>query len=161
MLMIRSRMIAAMLLSAIAGTPASAAPVPTACTAATGLEAYRGKVVYLDFWASWCVPCRLSFPFMNRLDQDLRERGLVVLALNLDARRADAERFLAGHPAQFVLGFGNNEACARGMGVAAMPSSYLIDRHGNVRAVHAGFRPGQAANVRAEVERLLSESGAS
>jgi peroxiredoxin len=121
------------------------------------LRALRGKVVYVDFWASWCRPCTQSFPFLNALDRDLRARGLEVLGINVDEREADARAFLARYPASFRLGADPSGECPRAFEVAAMPSSYLVDRKGVVRAVHLGFRPGQAPKLRQALEALLAE----
>src|SRR5207249_3774894 len=67
------------------------------------MRQFRGKVVYVDFWASWCAPCARSFPFMNDLDREFRDRGLIVLAINLDEKLEDARAFLAKYPASFAL----------------------------------------------------------
>lgn len=117
----------------------------------------RGQVVYLDFWASWCGPCRQSFPFMNSLEAELGEQGLAVVAVNLDEETADAANFLAVHPVHFQVAGGDNTACASAFQVEAMPSSYLIDRAGRLRLVHHGFRAGDAETLRARIEALLAE----
>ncbi len=122
------------------------------------LQQYRDKVLYVDFWASWCRPCAQSFPFMNRLYRELRGQGLQILAINLDENRPDAKAFLAEHPVDFTLVADVNGQCAQAFGVTAMPSSYLVDRQGAIREVHRGFRPGDAARLRSRVEQLLAES---
>lgn len=104
------------------------------------LSALKGHVVYLDFWASWCAPCRESFVFMNRLQQELGPEGLTVLAVNVDSNRDDAERFLREHPAQFRVAFDAQGTLAEKMHVHLMPSSFVIDRHGQVQMRHEGFR---------------------
>lgn len=140
---------------------AVAAPACPLAIDATGapkaLAELRGKVVYLDFWASWCGPCRQSFPFMNALETEMRDKGLAVVAVNLDEEAADAASFLTAHPAQFQVAGGDNAACASAFKVEAMPSSYLIDRAGRVRLVHHGFRAGDAEALRAQLETLLAE----
>ncbi|MBX9609407.1 MAG: TlpA family protein disulfide reductase [Gammaproteobacteria bacterium] len=128
-----------------------------ASDAPKALAELRGKVVYLDFWASWCGPCRQSFPFMNALQSELGDKGLAVVAVNLDEEAADAASFLTAHPAQFQVAGGDNAACASAFQVEAMPSSYLIDRAGRVRLVHHGFRAGDAEALRAQLETLLAE----
>lgn len=117
----------------------------------------EGKVVYLDFWASWCVPCRQSFPFMSQMQRELKGQGLEVIAVNLDENLQDAKRFLARHPAQFTVVADVSQQCAQQYAVKAMPSSYLIDRNGIVRKVHLGFRPGEALEFRKAVEQVLME----
>lgn len=122
------------------------------------LSQYRGQVVYLDFWASWCGPCAQSFPFMSELARDLRTKGLQVVGVNLDENLEDAHGFLESHPADITLVADMEGQCAQQFGVQAMPSSYLIDRQGVVRHIHMGFRPGEAQEFRALVEALLTGS---
>jgi len=111
----------------------------------------------VDFWASWCVACLASFPFMEQMQRDLGARGLQVVALNLDQKPADAQRFLAAHRVSFPIAMGSNEACAKQFGVGAMPSTFIVDRNRRIRAVHAGFRSGEARAIRGLVEQLLAE----
>lgn len=125
------------------------------------LRQFRGKVLYVDFWASWCTPCIQSFPFLNQLDGELRDKGLQVVAINLDERRADAQGFLDERPARFNVAVDDSKACPQAFGVKAMPSSYLVDRKGVIRHVHWGFRPHEAEQVRGLVEQLLAEAPAS
>ncbi|MGR8997853.1 MAG: TlpA family protein disulfide reductase [Gammaproteobacteria bacterium] len=133
-----------------------------ALTSITGTERYdlhqfQGKVLYVDFWASWCPPCAKSFPFMNDLDRDLKDSGLQVIGVNLDQAPEDAKAFLAKYPADFIVAADADEKCARGFDVKAMPSSYLVDRNGVIRHVHLGFRAGEAKELRVLAEQLLSE----
>lgn len=123
----------------------------------SSIAGLNGKVVYVDFWASWCVACLASFPFMERMQHELGPKGLEVVAVNLDQKPADAQRFLASHRVTFPIALGTNEACAKQFGVGAMPSTFLVDRSGRVRAIHSGFRPGEAATIRGLVEKLLAE----
>lgn len=124
------------------------------------LRQFRGDVLYVDFWASWCGPCAQSFPFMNGLEHELRNRGLRVLGVNLDENPADAQDFLTNHPAHFTVAGDAEQQCAAAFGVKAMPSSYLVDRNGVIRYEHLGFRPGEAEQFRVLVEQLLAESPA-
>ena len=119
--------------------------------------AYKGKVVYVDFWASWCPPCLKSLPFLNILDRDLKNRGLQVIGVNVDEHINDANAFLKNHPANFIVGSDSKGACPKAFGIMGMPSSYLIDRKGNVRLVHIGFRDGDRKELRQAIEQLLSE----
>jgi thiol-disulfide isomerase/thioredoxin len=137
----------------------TAAP-PCTLTLSTGqpvtFDAFRGQVLYVDFWASWCGPCLLSFPFMNDLQHSFGSQGLHVLAINMDEKPADAGRFLGQHPATFDVATGPNRQCAKDFGVAAMPTSFLVDRDGVVRGVHKGFRPGDVAELKVKVEELIA-----
>lgn len=124
------------------------------------LRQFRGKVLYVDFWASWCGPCAQSFPFLNELDRNLREQGLQIVGINLDENLEDAKAFLSNHPAGFAVATDASGQCPKDFGVQAMPSSYLIDRQGMIRHVRLGFRPGEAEQIRTLVEQLLAESPA-
>lgn len=121
------------------------------------LEQFRGRVVYLDFWASWCVPCRQSFPWMQTMKNAYEERGLTIITVNLDADRADAARFLAQFQPTFEVRFDPAGALAESYKVKGMPSSVLIDRHGAQRFTHVGFRPVDAAIYEAQLRELLAE----
>lgn len=119
---------------------------------------FLGKVVYVDFWASWCGPCAKSFPFMNQLQSHADEQGLSIVAVNVDESVSDAEGFLANQPAMFPIVMDANQQCAKAFGVQAMPSTYLIDRKGIVRYVHLGFRESESNTLKQQVEQLLQES---
>ena len=122
---------------------------------ATDLQKYKGKVVYVDFWASWCGPCAQSFPYMNKLHGDLHNKGLEIVGVNLDEEPAEARAFLAKTPAKFTVLADASGQCPQDFGVKAMPSSYLIDRQGVVRHVHLGFKPSESDQLRKQVEALL------
>jgi cytochrome c biogenesis protein CcmG, thiol:disulfide interchange protein DsbE len=121
------------------------------------LSAYRGKVVYLDFWASWCGPCKQSFPWMQAMQDTYRGQGLTVIAVNLDMERADANKFLNRFRPTFEVLFDPKGSLAAIYKVHAMPSSLLIDRHGVTRFTHEGFRPVDAAAYETQVQELLAE----
>jgi thiol-disulfide isomerase/thioredoxin len=122
---------------------------------AMDLKKYKGKVVYVDFWASWCGPCAQSFPYMNKLHSELHGKGLEIIGVNLDEELAEAQAFLAKTPAKFTVLADAGGQCPQDFGVKAMPSSYLIDRQGVVRHVHLGFKPTEAEQLRKQVEALL------
>ena len=124
-------------------------------TSDVSIRQFRGKVVYLDFWASWCAPCLVSFPFMNDIHKELGAKGLQVIAIDMDRQAGDGARFLQRHPASFAVGVGGGETCARKFDVQAMPTSFLIDRGGVIRMVHAGFRDGDRASLHAAAEQAL------
>ena len=106
-------------------------------------ERYSGKVVVLDFWASWCVPCRRSFPWLNAMQQKYADEGLTIIGVNLDMERDDAARFLEEYPAEFAILYDENQELARQFEVVAMPSSYVIGRDGKIVARHMGFKVKQ------------------
>ena len=122
------------------------------------LGGYRGKVVYVDFWASWCVPCRTSMPALEALYRKYAERGFVVVGVNKDDRITDAQRFLQRYPATFPQAVDADDRVVKAWGVAAMPSGYLVDRKGVVRAVHQGFTAETATALDQDIDRLLKEA---
>lgn len=121
------------------------------------IQAYRGQVVYLDFWASWCGPCLQSMPFMDEMQARLGERGLNVIALNLDEDPNDALVFLEQHPVKLRIASTEGDSCPTRYEVQAMPSSFLIDRQGVIRHIELGFKKGQSAEILQRVEALLAE----
>jgi cytochrome c biogenesis protein CcmG, thiol:disulfide interchange protein DsbE len=122
---------------------------------ALDLARYRGKVVLVDFWASWCEPCRHSFPWLNAMQARYADRGLVVIGVNVDRDRADADRFLQDVPATFPIVYDPAGALASQYDLPGMPASYVIGRNGNVVARHVGFRSNLQAEREAEVQQLL------
>lgn len=119
------------------------------------LEPVAGKVVWVDFWASWCVPCRRSFPWMNAMHEKYGSQGLQIIAVNVDKERTLADEFLAETPADFELRFDPTGALAQEFDVQAMPSSFLLDAAGNVIARHFGFRLGDSAQYEADIAAAL------
>jgi thiol-disulfide isomerase/thioredoxin len=138
--------------------PALGMPRLDGAGAKVAVREYRGKVVYVDFWASWCIPCRLSLPTLERLYKQHASRGFVVVGVNKDVRKDDAERFLSRTPVSFVLVDDSDDAAAKAFDVKTMPSGYLVDRKGIVRHVHGGFTKSTADALAEEVEKLLAES---
>jgi thiol-disulfide isomerase/thioredoxin len=116
------------------------------------VDSLRGRVVLLDFWASWCGPCRQSFPWMAELRERLAPRGLEIVAVDLDKNREQADAFLDRYPAAFTVAFDPKGATAQAYGVRAMPTSLLIGRDGKVVQIHAGFDPRTAASFAHEIE---------
>jgi thiol-disulfide isomerase/thioredoxin len=119
-----------------------------------------GKVVLVDFWASWCAPCRKSFPFLGELQQRHAGDGFVVLGINVDEERSEADRFLAAVPAAFEIVFDPEGASPKAFAVKAMPSSYLVGRDGRIVQVNLGFREQDKAGLASAVRELLAEEAA-
>ena len=122
------------------------------------LASLRGKVVYLDFWASWCGPCRVSFPQLEQMRQQLGPRGFEVLAVNVDEFEDDALRFLREIDVSYPVVRDGSGKSPGEWGIRGMPTGFLIDRHGRVRLVHQGYRKSDGDKLRSEVTRLLEES---
>jgi len=141
------------------GEPAPACSAPLLDGGRTiNVADYRGKVVYLDFWASWCGPCRQSFPFMNELQREFGGNGLQIVAVSVDKTAEDAQRFLTRYPAQFATALDSSGVCPAAYRLQGMPSSYVIDRKGTVRAIHAGFRDRDKAEIRQQLIDALNAS---
>lgn len=115
----------------------------------------KGQFVYIDFWASWCAPCRQSFPWMNALHAKYGPRGLKVVAINLDAKRTDADQFLAHTPAYFAVPFDARGESAKRLAIKVMPTSVLVDPEGRVIWVHTGFRQEDGPALEARIEKAL------
>lgn len=116
----------------------------------------KGKVVYVDFWASWCAPCKQSFPWMNDMQAKYGPRGLQIIGVTVDKKREDADKFLTGTPAKFAVAYDTTGKVAESYKPKGMPTSFLIGADGVVRAVHVGFREGDKAALEREIEAALS-----
>jgi thiol-disulfide isomerase/thioredoxin len=121
------------------------------------LSEFRGRVVYLDFWASWCAPCQQSFPWLQLMKDTYESRGLTVVAVNLDHHRPDAERFLARFHPNFDVRFDPLAEAAERFKVQGMPTGVIIDRRGVVRFTHIGFRPVDGAAYENQLREILAE----
>ena len=117
----------------------------------------QGKVVYLDFWASWCDPCRDSFPWMAEMKEKYGAQGLEVVAVNLDKERELADTFLKTMKVNFVVAFDASGESAEKYGLRGMPGSYLIGRDGNIQASHLGFNDKDKAKLEAAIRVLLQQ----
>lgn len=121
------------------------------------LESLKGKVVYLDFWASWCLPCKKSFPWMYDIKQSYADQGFEVLAINLDKDRKLANEFLEQMKVNFLIAFDESGKSAAEYKLKGMPSSYLIGRDGKVYASHIGFRERDKAQLEQAIKALLDK----
>lgn len=155
-------LVAALLVAPILGAPAAAAapaanaPAPPFTlptrTGSVALDSLRGKVVLVDFWASWCGPCQKSFPWMADVYRRYAGKGLEIVAINLDKGRDAAEDFLRAHPAPFTVAFDPSGSVAKAYKVWGMPTSFLIDPAGRVVLAHSGFDPKHSDQVEAAIK---------
>ena len=142
-------------LAADVGDKAPAFALPTAQGETVSLEKLRGRVVYVDFWASWCAPCRRSFPWMNEMQQRYGDRGVTIVAINVDKRREDADRFLRQYPASFAVVFDAAGATPGAYDVKAMPSSYVVDRDGRIAVIEHGYRDDRGSELEAKIRSIV------
>ena len=142
----------------MARKPAPDIEVKLASGAAFHPREAKGKVLILDFWATWCAPCKASFPKVDAIYQKHSAKGLEVVAINEDEEQGKVPGFLAEVKPTFTIAYDNAGKSAEAFGVETMPSSFLIDRRGVVRDAHSGYHPDDAATIEAEVEELLAEA---
>ena len=121
------------------------------------LADFRGQVVLLDFWATWCLPCKESLPFYARLYQELRDRGFSVVAVSTDENDGEVRAFLAERPLPYLVARDPGGALAADLGVQTLPTTFLLDRQGETRLDHRGFSRGDADRIRDRVLELLNE----
>ncbi|AKF06339.1 TlpA family protein disulfide reductase [Sandaracinus amylolyticus] len=121
------------------------------------IASLRGRVVVVDFWASWCEPCADSMPVYQRLYNQYRERGLTIIGISQDQRVDNARQFASRHRLSFPVVFDEGHAIANRYRPARMPTSFVIDRGGIVRHVHAGYRSGDADRLEREIVALLGQ----
>lgn len=118
---------------------------------------HQGKIIYLDFWASWCGPCRKSFPWMNEMHKQYQAQGLVIIGVNLDSDKNYADEFLATSPANFTIFFDPEGLVARQYKLQGMPSSFLLNKDGDVISAHVGFNDSKKQKFQQEIVTLLKQ----
>lgn len=117
----------------------------------------KGKVVYLDFWASWCGPCALSLPELEKLRSRFRHQGFEVLAINLDDSMDDARRFLEDKQISYPILVDGQQVTPEQYGITGMPTAFLLDRNGQLREVHKGYKKGDTELLASKIKALLEE----
>ena len=121
------------------------------------LADYKGKVVMVNFWASWCGPCRQEMPLLEKMHKDYKDAGFVLLGVNVDAEAADRDKFLAETPVTFPVLDDSENTATEVFGVEAMPSSYFVDKNGNLAHLHKGYKPGEEAAYIAVIKKLVAK----
>ena len=121
------------------------------------LNDYRGKVIYLDFWASWCGPCRRSFSVLNELRNKYPRSKFEVIAVNLDEDRDDALAFLQKYKVDYPIVYDTQNKIPYDYKLKGMPTAFLIDRAGVIRYIHDGFKDKDAATIESHVRDLVAE----
>ena len=120
------------------------------------LESLRGKVIYLDFWASWCDPCRKSFPWMNDMHSRYDSKDFTIIAVNLDSSKKEAANFLNKVPANFQIAYDPEGTVATKYDLKAMPTSYLINKKGQLVMTHKGYRESDTASIETKIKKLIN-----
>lgn len=133
-------------------------PVMTSMTSQpVKLSDYQGKVLLIDFWATWCPPCEQSMPFLNRLRNEFKDKDFEIVAINVDDDTEETKRFLDTHVVDYPILLDPKAQCPPLFKVKAMPSSYFVDRTGKIRAIHLGYRESDQVEIRKHVLELLGE----
>ncbi|MBA6233601.1 MULTISPECIES: TlpA family protein disulfide reductase [unclassified Colwellia] len=117
---------------------------------------HRGEVIYVDFWASWCGPCRKSFPWMNKMQREHQSKGFTVVSINLDAEQALAKEFLQDNSANFAVVYDPKGDLARFFKIQGMPSSLIINKEGEIKYAHSGFFTAKVSQYEQEIQQLLA-----
>jgi peroxiredoxin len=117
----------------------------------------KGQVVMVNFWASWCGPCRQEMPHLEALYQRYSSLGFTLLGVNVDKDAGDAQEFLDETSVSFPILFDPESAVSELYDVIAMPSTVLVDREGNMRFIHHGYKPGYENDYQAQIRALIRE----
>ncbi|MCU7920578.1 MAG: TlpA family protein disulfide reductase [Candidatus Thiodiazotropha sp. (ex Epidulcina cf. delphinae)] len=121
------------------------------------LSELRGQVVMVNFWASWCGPCRQEMPLLQQLYERYQSMGFTLLGVNVDEEQAAAEKMLRDIPVSFPVLYDDKSRVSKAYRVKAMPSTFMIDRDGQVRYLHKGYKPGYEADYQEQIRELLRE----
>lgn len=121
------------------------------------LSPYKGQVVLVDFWASWCSPCHASFPWLSRVQKKYAAQGLMVLTINLDEQQQDAAAFLAKYPNTLAVLYDPKGLYAQEYGLETMPTSLIIDRKGVIRYRHNGFLESKVNDYEDHIRTVLHD----
>jgi len=121
------------------------------------LKDFKGRVVYLDFWATWCPPCRKSFPWMDEMHERYKDEGLSIIAVSVDKKREQIEQFINRIEPAFIIAHDPSGDVAKDYELRAMPTTYLINRNGQLVMTHMGFRSKDTDKLEAAIQSLLEE----
>lgn len=121
------------------------------------LSDHRGEVILLNFWASWCGPCRQEMPLLNTINDRYSKLGFSVIGVNVDKDSALADKLLKDIPVAFPVLYDNLSMVSSTYDVSAMPTTVLIDRDGNMRYIHKGYKPGMELDYEKQIRELIKE----
>jgi len=151
---------AAVLLLALASGARAATPeftLPARDGGKLSLSELKGQVVMINFWATWCGPCRQEMPLLQQIQAKYEPLGFTLVGINVEPDSTEAEAWLTKVPVSFPILFDRQNTVAESFGVVGMPSTVFIDRSGNVRYVHRGYKPGDEARYADMVRSLVKE----
>lgn len=137
------------------GAAAPEFTLPTRTGPPAKLQDFSGRVVLVDFWASWCGPCRQSFPWMSSMIDKYAAKGLVIVSIDLDKNREAADEFLAKYRPPFIVAFDPAGKTAEAFDVDAMPSSFIVSRDGRIVYAHQGFELSKADRIEDQIKEAL------
>jgi thiol-disulfide isomerase/thioredoxin len=143
--------------SVAAGAPAAAFQLPAAVGDPVSLAGLKGQVVLINFWASWCGPCRQEMPILDQLYKKYKAAGFTLLGVNVEPKSGDAISFLKATPVSFPILFDTQSRVSNLYEVSGMPSTVIVDRKGNVRYVHHGYKPGDESQYLDQIRSLMRE----
>ena len=143
--------------SVTAGAPAAAFQLPAAVGDPVSLAGLKGQVVLINFWASWCGPCRQEMPILDQLYKKYKAAGFTLLGVNVEPKSGDAISFLKATPVSFPILFDTQSKVSNLYEVSGMPSTVIVDRKGNVRYVHHGYKPGDESQYLDQIRSLMRE----
>lgn len=137
-------------------------PAPEFSLAARGgqklsLSQYKGQVVMINFWATWCGPCRQEMPLLDAMYKKYKKMGFTLIGVNVEPDSKAAEAFLKTMPVSFPVAFDPDSSVSKLYSVQGMPSSVIIDRKGNARVIHRGYRPGDENVYLDHIRKLIKE----
>ena len=153
-------MAATLAVSSLVGASSALAPsftLPSRSGDMVSLDKLKGQVVMLNFWASWCGPCRQEMPLLDQMHKRYSSLGFTMIGVNVEANTSDAEKWLSQTPVTFPVLFDKENKVSKLYDVNAMPSTVFIDRKGNVRYLHRGYKPGDEGAYLNQIRALLKE----
>ena len=144
-------------IEAVAAAPAPDFKLPLRGGTELKLSQLRGQVVMLNFWASWCGPCRQEMPLLESIQKKYKTLGFTMVGVNVEPDSAEAEKFLKQTPVSFPVAYDRNSDVSKLFQVKGMPSTVIVDRKGNTRMIHQGYRPGDENAYLDQIRSLLRE----